>query len=151
MFPDLRLPGLTVPDVRLGALRGRLVVLNVWATWCPPCRRELPALVRLQRSIPEDRLRVVLLSVDDDPDLAIEYLRQRRIDLPAYIDRDRDIVGRLLGVRVYPDTFVISPEGVLWRRIAGETDWDHPAIVEALRRAAIDDDPTALKRLDDAG
>ena len=150
LFPNLRLAGLTVPDARIADFRGRLLILNVWATWCPPCRRELPGLVALQRSLPRDRLIVVTLSVDDDPELAREYLRQREIGLPAYIDRGRDIARRLLGIRVFPDTFLISPEGVLLRRIAGGLDWRRKAVVEALRRAVEEGDVRGIRALGDA-
>lgn len=144
LFPNLRLTGLTVPDIRLGDLRGRFVVLNVWATWCPACRRELPSLVRLQRGIATEHLTVLTLSVDDDAELAQEYLRQRDIDLPAYIDRGQDIAHRLLGIRVFPDTFIIGPDGRLLRRIVGEMDWDRPDVVARLRRAAVAGDEQAI-------
>ncbi len=139
-----------MPDARIADFRGRLLVLNVWATWCPPCRRELPGLVALQDRLSQDHLLVVTLSVDDDRELAREYLRQRELTLPAYIDQGQDIAQRLLGVRVFPDTFVISPEGVLLKRIAGEVDWRREAIVEALRRAAEEGDTSGLEALGDA-
>lgn len=143
-FPDLVLTTLDQHRDRLTAYRGRLVILNVWATWCPPCRRELPSLQRLQTVLGSDRLAVVLLSVDDDPDIVREYLRHKGIDLSSYIDPGQDNADRILGIRRYPDSFVISAEGGLVRRFAGETDWARPELVAAMKKAAYNHDFTAL-------
>jgi len=87
---------------------------------------------------------VIALSADSDRALASEYLRERRVSLPSFIDSDGRVVKEILGVRVFPDTFVISPQGVVLRRLVGEQKWDTPAMIAALQAAA-DGDPSLLR------
>lgn len=146
-FPPLVLQSLYGEEQKpIADYRGRLVILNVWATWCPPCRRELPGLQRLQERLDPERFLVLGLSVDDDADFAREYLLERGISFENFIDVGGREARRLLGIRAYPDTFVISPEGVLLRSITGERDWDSPGVVRALE-AALAGDANALASL----
>ena len=143
-FPPLRLTGLLGGDVAIDDYRGKLVVLNVWATWCAPCRQELPSLERLRGRLDHERFAVIALSADSDRDLASEYLRERGVSLPSFIDRDGRVVKEILGVRVFPDTFIISPQGMVLRRLVGERTWDTPEMIAALQAAA--DGETRLLR-----
>jgi thiol-disulfide isomerase/thioredoxin len=146
-FPPLVLQSLYGEERKaIADYRGKLVILNVWATWCPPCRRELPGLQRLQDSLDSEHYVVLGLSVDDDADFAREYLLERGIGFENFIDAGGRDARRLLGIRAYPDTFVISPDGVLLRSITGERDWDASGVVQALE-AAFSGDVTALTGL----
>lgn len=145
-FPVLHLTGLDRADATLTDFRGRVLILNVWASWCGPCLYELPSLQRLAQQLDPQRFAVVALSVDEEPLLAREFLREQHITLATYIDAQQHIATSMLAVRIYPDTFIISPDGVLWRGIAGERQWDDPQVVQALETAA-QGDLTALMRL----
>ena len=134
-LPPLILTGLDGDKVAIDSFRGKFLVLNVWATWCPPCRHELPSLERLHQTLDPQRFKVVGLSVDDDVIQAREYLIDKRISFTSYIDQDMKIATDIFGIRIYPDTLLISPQGVLLRRIAGEREWDDPKIVKALEAA----------------
>ncbi len=149
-FPDLHLTTLDMESDRVKSHLGKLLILNVWATWCPPCRRELPSLNRLQAMVGRERLEVLLLSVDEDTDIVREYLRFRGVDLPVFIDINQDMARRVLGIRRYPDTFVITPDGGLLRRFVGETDWAHPGLISAVRKAANDQDYSDLLNYPDS-
>lgn len=135
-FPALTLTGFDGSAEPLERYRGRLLILNVWATWCAPCRQEMPALERLHRRLDPARFAVVGLSVDADGDIAQEFLLKLGITFPSYLDADGALARRVLEIRVYPDTFIISPEGVLLRRIVGERDWDRPELPAILEAAA---------------
>ncbi len=134
LFPEVTLPGLDRPDLPISQLRGKVVVLNVWATWCAPCRRELPSLQRLGEQLDRERFAVLGLSVDDDKHEPREYLIDRKIKLTSYIDMDTSIV-RSLGVQGYPDTYLIGVDGRLLMNIEGERAWDSPQVVAALEAA----------------
>lgn len=135
LFPAVVLPGLDREDLAITQLRGKLVVLNVWATWCRPCRNELPSLQRLGEKLDPERFAILGLSVDGDKHLPREYLIDRKIKLVSYIDLQMTITRETLGVQVYPDTYLIGPDGRLLMNIEGEREWDSPAVIAALEAA----------------
>ncbi|MFQ5469905.1 MAG: TlpA family protein disulfide reductase [Gammaproteobacteria bacterium] len=134
-FPRLALTGLNTEDSSISAFEGKLLIFNIWATWCAPCRKELPWLENLSTD-PGLDVTVIGMSVDSDQHVATEYLLERGITFRNYIDLDMSIAKDLLGVRVFPDTFVISPRGNLIRRIAGGYKWDSTKMKQALAEAA---------------
>lgn len=142
-FPDITLTRLDGGKVPFSHYQGKLVVLNVWATWCGPCRHELPSLERLHKRLDPGRFAVIGLSVDSDDYVVQEYLRDKGITLTSYVDEGRRITNQIFGVRVYPDTFVIGPHGRLLGQFAGGREWDSAKVVAALR-AARDGGPLAL-------
>lgn len=135
LFPPLQLTGLDRADVHIDDLRGNWVVLNVWATWCAPCRKELGSLQLLAEVFAGQGLHVIGLNIDADPHHAREFMRDVRIGFANYSDPDMSIAQNLLGIRVYPDTFIIAPDGTLVRSISGEREWMSTAIVTAFRQA----------------
>lgn len=110
---------------------GRTVVLNVWASWCGPCRREMPSLERLAATLDPRRFAVIGVSTDSDRLLAQEFLRQYGISFTNLLDQN-GVAARRLGLRVYPDTFIIAPDGTLLRRMTGLHEWDSAAIIALL-------------------
>jgi cytochrome c biogenesis protein CcmG/thiol:disulfide interchange protein DsbE len=89
---------------------GKVVVLNVWASWCPPCTEEMPMLQRTHEQIAPRGGTVLGIDTQDATDEALDFLREKRISFPSLRDRDREY-GRELGVSGYPETFVIDREG----------------------------------------
>lgn len=134
-FPDITLTRLDGTTGSLKAYRGKLVVLNVWATWCGPCRRELPSLEHLSKALDPARFAVVAMSVDTDPIPVREYLLDKGIHLTSYIDKGARIAEDVFGVRGFPDTFIIGPDGRLLAQVFGDRKWDDPAVIQALRAA----------------
>lgn len=112
-------------------LQEKVLVLNIWATWCAPCRREMPALEQLSKTLDPDRFAVIGLSVDRDVLLASEFLLQNRISFANYFDPHGAVV-RQLGIKAYPETFVIAPDRLLLRRMTGLQEWDSPEMVRML-------------------
>ncbi len=100
-------------------LSGRTLVINFWATWCAPCRQEMPDLQRLSDRLDPARYRVVGISVDADGNLIREFVRAYDIRFPIRQDRDRHLASAVLGLEVYPTTFVVSPDGTVVARIDG--------------------------------
>jgi len=121
---------LIAPDggtATLDAYRGKLVVLNFWATWCGPCVRELPSLQRLAASLPADAARVVLVSQDRGGFAQVDpFLDKLGIAIgDSYVD-DRLGLSRAAGVTALPTTLLIGPDGEELGRLTGHADWDSP-------------------------
>jgi thiol-disulfide isomerase/thioredoxin len=135
VVPALAVQDLQQQPVTLRPTSGKLLMLNVWATWCAPCRHEMPSLQRLQQALGDDaaRLELVGLSVDQDAHVAREYLIEHRIAFPSLLDRNFAAVNGVFGVRVFPSTFFIAPDGTLRQVIEGWRDWDTPEMVAKIR------------------
>lgn len=133
-FPSLTLSSLDRRPIDFTDFRGRVVVLNVWATWCKPCRDELPSLQTLAQSLDPERFKVVLLSVDDDDHVAREYLRDKNIQLETVWDPGGAVVLPLLEIDRFPYSILVSSAGEIVGRIAGERVWHTQAMVQQLER-----------------
>jgi thiol-disulfide isomerase/thioredoxin len=133
-FPKIVLQYASGSSLSTQSFHGKLVVLNVWATWCPPCRREMPDLQQLSRTLDPARFAVIGVSTDQDALLAEEFLQQRGISFPNFFDQGGHI-AKQLGMQVYPETFVIAPDGVLLHRVAGLREWSSPQMVAWLEEA----------------
>ena len=134
-FPPVTMFGIDGKEIQLSAFRGKLVVLNVWATWCPPCRKELPSLQRLSGSMDDGRYVVIGLSLDQDKVAVREYLHDRGVTYPNFLDRKMEIAKNVLGMKAYPDTFLIDPDGKFLGRVVGAIQWDNPHMMQVLEAA----------------
>jgi thiol-disulfide isomerase/thioredoxin len=112
-------------SLTLADFRGQVVLLNVWATWCEPCRAEMASLDRLQALLRDDGLRVVAVSVDrNGADKVREFYRGRGLkNLALYLDQERR-TRSAFGVRGIPVTYLIDREGNLVGSLIGAADWD---------------------------
>jgi cytochrome c biogenesis protein CcmG, thiol:disulfide interchange protein DsbE len=117
--------------VDLSKLRGKVVLLNLWATSCAPCIEELPSLLALQRQMPD--LEVVAVSWDEDPDVYHRFLAKYHIELNTVRDEKRT-VGELYGTAQIPETYVIDRQGNIRRKFVSAQNWTSPEIVDYLKR-----------------
>jgi cytochrome c biogenesis protein CcmG, thiol:disulfide interchange protein DsbE len=128
-------PEFTITDsqhtVSLDQLRGKPVVLNFWATWCPPCVEELPSLLQLHKELGD---RVTILAVSEDADDAAykEFLQQHGVDLLTV--RDSRHENEIYGTFKFPETFILDRNGKIVRKFIGATDWTSPDIVDYLKK-----------------
>ena len=129
--PDFILPRLAGGSLELAQFQGKLVVLNFWATWCPPCVDEMPSLERLSRRGGDMNLEVVTISVDQDLSALQNFIAEHRLTLPVARDPQRQ-VAILYGTYKYPETYIISPEGVVHDKMIGPVNWDGSRIRERL-------------------
>jgi thiol-disulfide isomerase/thioredoxin len=120
-------------ETSLAALRGRVVVLNFWATWCTPCLAELPSLDRLHRALSPEGLSVIAVSVDAPGLDPVAFARGRGLVLPVWRDPGGAEAGRALGVDGYPTTFVVDAFGRLEARYLGVAEWDRPEALDHFR------------------
>lgn len=128
-------PQFTLTDgsrtVSLAQLRGRIVVLNFWATWCVPCVVELPSLMELQRRLP--RIAVLAISQDDDPAAYRQFLLDNHVDFPTLRDPSARI-PHLYGTFKIPETYIIDRNGILRRKFVSAQNWTSPEIIDYLSR-----------------
>lgn len=132
--PPLKVQDLDNQPITLQPEPGKLLMINVWATWCAPCRHEMPSLQRLADTLGKERLQLVGLSVDHDEHVVHEFLIERKIRFPSYLDRQFASVNGILGVRVFPSTFFLAPDGTLLKVIESWRDWDSPEMIEDIRK-----------------
>jgi peroxiredoxin len=129
-------PDFTVNDgtktVQLSQLRGKPVLLNFWATWCPPCVQEVPDLVELQRQM-GDHVVVLAVSMDED-DAAYKSFTAKH--MPGVLTvRDGDHKSSAMyGTFAYPETFLIDKDGKIQRKFIGAVEWTSPEIVDYLKK-----------------
>ena len=117
--------------VDLSKLRGHVVVLNLWATFCAPCIEELPSLLALQRQMPD--LAVIAVSMDQDPDLYRRFLVEHHVDVLTVRDQDQR-VNALYGTVQIPETYIIDRQGMLRRKFIGAQNWTSPEITGYLSK-----------------
>jgi len=128
---------LRTPDgatFRLSDHRGKVVLVNFWATWCPPCREEMPAMERLYRQQKDRGLVLVAVSLDADPAVVPPYVKTSGLTFPIAHDPKAEI-GNKYGVRALPSSFVIGRDGAMVALALGPRVWDNDAshsLVEAL-------------------
>lgn len=119
--------------VDLSKLRGHVVVLNFWASWCAPCIEELPSLEEMQRELPQ--VDVVAVSTDEDAAAYNRFVTEHRVSLLTV----RDAAQRsnaMYGTFRFPETYVIDKSGVIRRKFIGAQDWTSPEIVGYLKKLA---------------
>ncbi len=130
-------PQFTVSDgqqsVDLGALRGHVVLLNFWATWCAPCIQELPGLEQMQRDLPQ--VSVVTVSTDEDEATYRAFLVRYRVSLLS-VREGNTAANALYGTFRYPETYVIDKNGIIRRKFIGPQDWTSADIEDYLRKLA---------------
>lgn len=128
-------PDFTITDsqhtVSLSQFRGKPVMVNFWASWCPPCVEETPSLVELQKLV-GDKVTIIAISEDSDDAPYKQFVRDHQVDLLTVRDNQR--TNERYGTFKFPETFVIDRDGKIVRKFIGATDWTNPEIVEYLKK-----------------
>jgi len=132
--PEFSLPRLGGGEpVRLADLRGRVVLVNFWATWCKPCEEEMPAMQRLYQALAGPGFELLAISVDEDP-APVERFRERLgLEFPILLDPDQRVAHAWQTFR-FPETLLVDAEGSVVERYVGPKAWDAVAYVDRIRR-----------------
>lgn len=115
----------------LSDFRGQVVLINFWATWCPPCRREMPSMERMWKKIKGKGVQVLAIDVGEDADTIFEFLGTYPVNFPLLMDRDGRVVKKY-PVTGLPTSYIIDPEGKVIYRAVGSREWDDPKLYEQL-------------------
>ncbi|MDD2335440.1 MAG: TlpA disulfide reductase family protein [Geobacteraceae bacterium] len=130
--PDFSLKDLSGETVQLSDLRGTVVLLNFWATWCPPCREEVPSLSRLNAALTGKGVRMVTVSIDNGGSNTVEsFFRMTGYRLPTVLDPG-GTVGKMYGITGVPETFILDRQGVIKKKVIGPFPWDDPSVITYL-------------------
>jgi len=126
--PGIKVPNFVFPDINgkevsLSNHRGKVVLLNVWATWCPPCRQEMPSMQRLYEKFKGERFEILAVSIDSEGREAVApFMREMNLTFPALLD-PRETIMSLYGITGVPESFIIDKDGILVKKIIGPINW----------------------------
>lgn len=130
--PDITVNSLQGKPLKLSDLKGKVVLLNFWATWCPPCREEIPSMMKLNSAMAGKPFQMVAVSIDEGGVPAIEsFFKTSGFALPAYTDPDGR-GAKTYGITGVPETFVIDKNGILVKKVIGSMAWDSPEVISNL-------------------
>jgi cytochrome c biogenesis protein CcmG/thiol:disulfide interchange protein DsbE len=131
--PGFELP---TPDgngrISLDSLRGQVVLVNFWATWCKPCEDEMPAMERLYQSLRDEGFEMLAVSVDEDPAVVSAFRKRLRLSFPILMDPTQ-VVARRYQTTGFPETVLVDQRGIVVERYVGPRDWDAPVYEERIR------------------
>ena len=134
LYNQLQVTNLEGETVDLNRYKGRIVLLNFWATWCPPCIKEMPSMNRLQQQFDTAQFQVIAVNMGQPATTVESFLMEVdfAFDLPIYLDEP----GRSftdLKIQGMPSSFLIATDGTLMETIIGAREWDHPDNIKALK------------------
>lgn len=131
--PNFTLQGEEGKTYRLKDYRGKVVILNFWATWCPPCREEMPSMERAWKKVKDDNdIAILAINVGEDADTIFEFMGHYPVTFPLLMDIDGNVVKQY-PVRGLPTTYIIDPAGMVTHRAVGSREWDAPALLQQLK------------------
>jgi peroxiredoxin len=131
--PDFTLSDLNGQSYTLSQLRGKVVIVNFWATWCPPCRAEMPSMERLHRELSGQGLVMLAVNIERDGRKTVpKFLGASPHSFPVLLD-DQETVQRRYGVNKFPESFIIRKDGVIDDKVIGAIDWAEPRTVAYFR------------------
>ena len=131
MAKDFSLPDLDGNLHKLSDYKGKIVIVNFWATWCPPCRAEIPSMQRAWKILKNKNVVMLAVHVGGNEDKIWSFLTDFGIDFPVLIDA-RSHVSRAWPMMGLPTTFIIDPQGKIALRAIGGREWDDPTLLKAI-------------------
>ena len=128
--PDFTFPDLDARKVSLSDFRGKVVLVNIWATWCPPCRDEMPSMQRLYERFKGEQFEILAVSIDADGREAVApFMQQMNLTFPALLD-PKEKIWSLYGITGVPESFIVDRGGILVNKVIGPMDWSSPQVFD---------------------
>ncbi len=132
--PDFALPGLDGKMTGLKGYRGRVVLLNIWATWCPTCVEEMPSMEKLYEQLKGEDFEVLTVSIDESGAKdVVPFMKKHKLTFPVLLDPGGKTAQRLYRITGVPESFIIGKEGNIEKVIIGPTDWATPEAIGYFR------------------
>jgi len=132
--PDFQLEDMDGEKYSLESYRGKVVILNFWATWCPPCRREIPSMEALHQAFRDEAFAILAINEWETEDHVFAFMGQLPVEpgFPILLDLD-SAVATSFGVKGLPTTLLLDPQGRIVYRAVGGRDFDHPEVKKTIR------------------
>jgi peroxiredoxin len=129
--PDFTLMDMEGKTWTLSELKGQVIFVNFWATWCPPCVQEMPSMQNLHTTLPKDQFKMLAVLNNDDPANARAFAEKFGITFPI-LDDPENLIGPQYGLTGLPETFIIDKQGIIRETLQGPAEWDSPDAVQML-------------------
>lgn len=130
--PDFELQDTEGNTQRLSDYRGKPVIINFWATWCPPCREEIPSMNRAWHILEKEDVAMFAVNMGEDEDTIFIFTADYPADFPILMDRDGAVIEQW-PVKGLPTTYVVAPDGTIAYRAIGSREWDDQRLLEKIR------------------
>ena len=128
--PDFTFPDLDGRKVSLSDFRGKVVLVNIWATWCPPCRDEMPSMQKLYERFKGEHFEILAVSIDADGREAVApFMQQMNLTFPVLLD-PKEKIRSLYGITGVPESFIVDRDGILVNKVIGPMDWSSPRVFD---------------------
>jgi cytochrome c-type biogenesis protein len=136
---DFTLPLLDGTEITLSQLKGKVVFLNFWATWCGPCRSEMPSMETVYQKLKNKGFEILAVNLGESKDKVSAFMNEYKLNFPAVLD-ERQITGSQYNIRAIPTTYIIDKRGLIIARLVGSINWNTPTITAAIE-AVLQSDP----------
>ena len=131
--PDFTLPGLNGELISLSEFKGNVVLVNIWATWCPPCVYEMPSMEKLHQQFKSEKFKILAISIDSQGAKAVApFMKNHNLTFQALID-PAGTIRTSYGINSIPQSFIIDKQGHLLKKIIGPIDWATPEVFRFFR------------------
>lgn len=129
--PPLSMPLASGRTLDMAALQGQVVLVNFWATWCPPCRREMPSMDRLDKMQTGRPFTIVAVNVKEEADQVERFLDEMPMSFPIALDTE-GVLAKAWKAFVYPTSYLVDKKGHIRYSLNGTLEWDDPEVVEVI-------------------
>ena len=134
-FQDFKVASLAGPEKTRSSLKGKIILLNFWATWCPPCKDEIPTIESLSRSMKGKNFDIMAVSVGEDPATVKSFVAEQKMSFPIYLD-PKNSLARTYASQGIPTTYLLDKEGRFIAGMVGGYDYSNPEFVALLDELA---------------
>ncbi len=131
--PNFSFPDLDSKMISLAEYKGKVVLLNIWATWCPPCVQEMPSMEKLHQELKNENFEIIAVSVDElGAKAVIPFMKKHKLSFPTLIDT-KGVINGLYQTTGVPESFIIDKEGIIVEKIIGPKNWASPDAIRYFR------------------